>query len=324
MSNGKGKERATGVGDDDDSFPRLGSSEQRTDSTISRVVASAKGLASSTLTAPSSNELADSASAAVGSAGKRSQPNAGGNSACAESSKATLSTETSNRALPAAAFRNHSDEHVAGAEAEFSSFLDDTPSFDSIAAVPGAELQPMSFTEARSKGLIGEYQEWTGPSIGHGTAQKSIAEQEAQDGKEVLDLLSNTSTLQDEEADRIYNSPQEEKPVIWKMTELQRTEWHQRLQKDFPQAHEPSAIDVENPLNLVPAQKWLSGQERQQWLEQWEGVLNRYADEVWGDLLPLVKEARDEVETIKEDHGASDERPVALRRLGMILGHLRQ
>jgi len=60
----------------------------------------------------------------------------------------------------------------------------------------------------------------------------------------------------------------------------------------------------------------------QVWRTQWEGVLGRYTDEVWGDLLPLVREARKEVEDIIEGKGT--EEPVALRRLKGILGHLQR
>jgi len=60
----------------------------------------------------------------------------------------------------------------------------------------------------------------------------------------------------------------------------------------------------------------------QVWRTQWEGVLERYTDEVWGDLLPLVKEARKEVANVVEGEGT--EEPVALRRLKGILRHLQQ
>jgi hypothetical protein len=51
--------------------------------------------------------------------------------------------------------------------------------------------------------------------------------------------------------------------------------------------------------------------------------LTSYADEVWGGLMPLVKEARKEVEEI-EIGGMTSEKPTALRRLEAILGHLQR
>lgn len=57
-------------------------------------------------------------------------------------------------------------------------------------------------------------------------------------------------------------------------------------------------------------------------IQPWANILNRYHDEVWGDMLPLVKEAREEVKAAKASpDGALQERP-AIRRLGMLLKHL--
>jgi hypothetical protein len=62
---------------------------------------------------------------------------------------------------------------------------------------------------------------------------------------------------------------------------------------------------------------------REHWREQWEGVLTRYTDEVWGGLLPLVKQAREEIEEMR-NVGTVREKPTALRRLEAILGHLQK
>lgn len=77
----------------------------------------------------------------------------------------------------------------------------------------------------------------------------------------------------------------------------------------FPAPAAHGAVDAGNPLNLVS--------EEFDW-EAWEGVLTGYADEVWGGLLPLVREARREVEEGKGEV----EQSKALRRLGAVLGHL--
>ncbi|KAI9769632.1 MAG: hypothetical protein M1840_003869 [Geoglossum simile] len=62
---------------------------------------------------------------------------------------------------------------------------------------------------------------------------------------------------------------------------------------------------------------------RQQWLRDWDGFLRAYADEVWGDLLPLVEEAREELEEAKENDRELRREDGAVRRLAMVLGHLR-
>ena len=59
-------------------------------------------------------------------------------------------------------------------------------------------------------------------------------------------------------------------------------------------------------------------------LQPWTNILNRYHDEVWGDMLPLVKEAREELKSANSSpEGTLHDRP-ALRRLGMLLKHLHQ
>ena len=57
----------------------------------------------------------------------------------------------------------------------------------------------------------------------------------------------------------------------------------------------------------------------------WFGILDKYHDEVWGDMLPLVQEAREEVRKAKESGGPSSrdiEEGAAVQRLKMVLQHL--
>lgn len=312
MSNGKGKQRATG--DDEQA------------SSIDRILSSAKGLASSAFAAPTSNELNDRSSA-LASAGKASQ-SSGSTAAWAESAKSSAQQPADFNDASRPGFRDHTQQHVAEAENDFSAFLDDAK-FDSTGGIIDPEFGGSFLEDSRANGLVGQYQEWLRQDAGAKpptVLHKTVAEQEADDGKAVMDLLTNgpDGDYNAELHNQIYHESHIEEPVVWKMTELQRTEWQQRLQKDFPQAQEHISMTTEHPLNLIPAGNILSEQERDAWLQQWEGVLNRYADEVWGDLLPLVQEAKEEVEAIKIDHGTGDGSPIALRRLGMILDHLRQ
>ncbi|TGO30149.1 hypothetical protein BPAE_0007g00260 [Botrytis paeoniae] len=73
--------------------------------------------------------------------------------------------------------------------------------------------------------------------------------------------------------------------------------------------------------------KGMKGNPKEEWKSDWEGVLKGYTDEVWGGLIPLVREAREElkVEEEKGDGGEGKEKGnlKALRRLGAVLGHLR-
>lgn len=56
-------------------------------------------------------------------------------------------------------------------------------------------------------------------------------------------------------------------------------------------------------------------------LKPWLEILDSYQDEVWGDLLPLVQQAREELSTANDKEGTLDDKP-AVRRLRMLLGHL--
>ena len=59
-------------------------------------------------------------------------------------------------------------------------------------------------------------------------------------------------------------------------------------------------------------------------LQPWTDILNRYHDEVWGDMLSLVKEAREELKSANSSPGDTSQDRPALRRLGMLLNHLHQ
>lgn len=58
-------------------------------------------------------------------------------------------------------------------------------------------------------------------------------------------------------------------------------------------------------------------------LKPWIDILDKYQDEVWGDMLPLVQEAREEIKVANaSNQGAQLDRP-AIRRLGMLLRHIK-
>ena len=61
-------------------------------------------------------------------------------------------------------------------------------------------------------------------------------------------------------------------------------------------------------------------QSRDGELQPWLDMLNRYQDEVWGDMLPLVQEAREEAKAAK---GRVPDNQPATRRLRMLLQHLK-
>ncbi|KAL8995791.1 MAG: hypothetical protein Q9169_004549 [Polycauliona sp. 2 TL-2023] len=58
-------------------------------------------------------------------------------------------------------------------------------------------------------------------------------------------------------------------------------------------------------------------------VQPWIEMLSTYHDEVWGDMLPLVRQAREEASAIQNgDAGHCEDFP-AIRRLAMIAGHVK-
>lgn len=94
--------------------------------------------------------------------------------------------------------------------------------------------------------------------------------------------------------------------------------------------------DLMNPLDLIPdfGGSWepvhLSNrfpghsflESKYGDIQPWADILNRYHDEVWGDMLPLVRQAREEVKVAKASHEGSLQDRAAIRRLRMLLKHL--
>ncbi|KAI9868941.1 MAG: hypothetical protein M1813_002764 [Trichoglossum hirsutum] len=165
--------------------------------------------------------------------------------------------------------------------------------------------------------------------------QQHISQHE-EDGAAVVALLSQPNFL-----DLIDTSQDDDDlPPIWSL-ELTSSQIDtiERLKAllPAPPTHNPSFPT--QALNLIPTEAlsipslWDHGDanashaeqtnSRQQWLQDWDGVLRQYADEVWGDLLPLVEEAREEIEEAKENDGEVQGEVRAVTRLAMILGHLR-
>lgn len=114
-----------------------------------------------------------------------------------------------------------------------------------------------------------------------------------------------------------------------------------RFKSIFPSAAAHQNPSPANPLNLLPdfsnadhcskapftksTDRTFGETERAitNSLEPWLDVLTSYKDHVWGDLLPLVRDARQEVNgAVEKGAQASYEGP-AIRRLGMILNHIR-
>jgi hypothetical protein len=318
MSSDKGKARAP----DDEAASQPRPDETQDPSIASRVAASAKGLTRSAFASPNGNELNQSAAAALANSGKgQSSSNTGGSSTWTESSRA------SQQPIPQAglsnAFRSsQNEEHIRQSENEFSSFLDGIDSFtpsQTLEVGPQEDLNT-SFGEAWTR----SQQDSLSIKSSRPAEYKTIAEQEHHDGEDVLALLSSTGDINQ----HFEAPPDDDENYDWGLTQEQLSELRAMTKDILPPPEPHQAISPENPLNLVPHaedSEFINAQSQaavDAWRDQWESVLTRYSDEVWGGLSPLVKEARKEVEALHSSDGPSVQ-PKALRRLGAILGHLR-
>jgi hypothetical protein len=308
--NGKGKSRAT-TQETKETAPSNDPSNAQ--SLFSRITASATGLTRSTFRAPTANDLSDQAATALASSGKGQSlsSNGNGSSTWAESSKISHHANHDHASgAGSAGLRNEHHEHIQHSEKEFSSFLDGIDSFTPSESVVPASNRRLDDAWEKSHAA---------PHLHDSRVpERTVAEQEINDGEDVLAILSSSTALEQE-----FESPLEDEEYDWGLSKDQLTKLRAVTKEDFPPAEAHLSVAVEHPLNLNPTFGEETIEAREHWREQWEGVLTRYTDEVWGGLLPLVKQAREEIEEIGNE-GTVREKSTALRRLEAILGHLQE
>ncbi|KAL1636831.1 hypothetical protein SLS56_000925 [Neofusicoccum ribis] len=170
------------------------------------------------------------------------------------------------------------------------------------------------------------------------------------DGAEVRQLLSNPSFSIDDPADMQMADPTPDtvNDLFGLDYTPQEKEIVDKIKSSLPPPPQHSDVSPDNPLNLRPefaassasnprleqdirnlSRTLASGEEsymsfddaqQQHWLAEWDDVLNGYTDEVWGDMLPVVKAARSQLQEVKTGMDRLDSKAVA--RLRMILGHV--
>jgi hypothetical protein len=314
-ANGKGKSRAL---PQDNENPTLANEPSNPQSLFSRITASATGLTRSTFTAPTTSELSNQAATALANSGKGQALSSNNNesSALAESSKtAQQSVHGPTSGAGSAGLRNrHHEEHIQQSENEFSSFLDGIDSF-----TPSEDFS--TSTDRGIEDVLAE-RAWERPQLSYvpdSTGQeRTVAEQEARDGEGVLAILSSPTGLEDDFEDSL-----EDEDYDWGLSSEQLIQIRAMAREVFPLSDPHVGVDAENPLNLNLSLEGETPEAREHWREQWEGVLTRYTDEVWGGLLPLVKQAKQEMGNM-DIKGTVKEKPTALRRLEAILAHLQK
>ncbi|KAI9761967.1 MAG: monothiol glutaredoxin grx4 [Chaenotheca gracillima] len=253
-------------------------------SLTSRVAASAKGLAQDVFAndAPSSSGL-NEVLASVQAGNDKSRP-----------SETPSSTHWS--AVAQSGSRSHDAAPTAGSS---SSFRD-----QQVRGTADVEADHQAFMnstasleEQSAKGQIPEGTSWTSEYHTSTGAPDT-------DGAEVVSLLSSPTFMAETDAP----TSDDESSVS--------------LPPYQPATTSPQTL---NPLNLIPDSILNASpgdESRGHFLRDWDTVLNSYSDEVWGDLLPLVKKARDEARAAES--GASPQEGGALARLRMLVGHMKE
>lgn len=168
----------------------------------------------------------------------------------------------------------------------------------------------------------------TGLGMAVGRAGTAVREQEARDGAEVLDLLSQPDMLdliEDPDVDPDL-SPEDvdmlRRALFEGPSERGTRNWDSllNLAPDFLLAGDPEA--TRQHLGVSDNAEGIK-----LWLEQWRDVLDEYTDEVWGDLGSLAQDARREVDRAEQQQTPSaagqQANLKALGRLRQILAHVR-
>jgi hypothetical protein len=331
MSSGKGKGRANGV-EDAENPARTEQPSQTPDSVLRRFVASASLLSQSALAPPSSRDLIDHASTAPGSSGKDQQAGGSSSSAWAESSRVAHgrpSLPIAQRASYQQFREGRGDQHIQNSEAEFSSFLDGIDSFTSSA---NAFQQSTFANSGPPRNLVGDLfvREYTVNGLKGEPRYTSVEKQQQNDGAEVLAILSDPRI-----ATNSIDAFHEEEASYWQLTQEHRSVLLAKMKdhEGFLNRLSSAVLDtgsfmpfinnIEEESYFYFGRRMEREEAQQAWMREWGAVLTHYTDEVWGDLLPLVEEAREEVKAIEGDSTALIiEQSKALRRLGLILGHL--
>lgn len=315
----KGKEKAAPRDESGQPAPRPTDGN----SVMARLGKSAAGLSRSVFqSTPSANELAN----VGGSAGKAE---ASSSSVHPETVAESSSTARASSSAGPGVFRSgQAGAHAAAEEAAFSEFLDSTEVFN-----PTTEAWSAASWKAPGSTATATATPPSEQALMQGAVGSSVARQQERDGVEVVHLLSHT----DEEM-----PPYEEEEVSLSETELNSL---RRALFDEGAPAQMSASDWNNMLNLVPdfvrgPEGSENGARRAQdsymalgvtdtaeagqlWLEEWHRVLTSYTDEVWGDLADLVREARADVQQVKETRDGQMPDLTALRRLQTVITRVR-
>ncbi|OTB16072.1 hypothetical protein K445DRAFT_317702 [Daldinia sp. EC12] len=270
---------------------------------ISRLSASASKLASDVvLQNPSGTSLADALPTDKAES-SRSRPGAGMNE------MSTGSSSFAQRSIPDSFKAAQSQEQGAKAESTFREFLNNSTS--------------LSGKHESSSVKTGGVEQIYKSSLGK--IQRSVPSIDPADGMDVVELL-----------DSGYGEIEETDLAL---TDTEQATLHHHLFGDDESGGRPLGKRWDDALNFFPGlgsnssgiQEYANllgtsdmEEARSIWVSQWQGVLSSYTDEVWGELGPLVNQARKELTGLSEPYEeAPPSKLKAVRRLQQLLRHIR-
>lgn len=287
------------------------------------------------------NHLPQYTSSTTSKAGPSQRDNHGGQS-LEESSLSSSSRPT----VPSASDRtfrsSHVQDHVAQQESAFSNFLDGVDGLDVAPQSVGSSNRNTTqwpISQVHEDGVNQRTLSKEQPSSTTSHQEADIDRQEAQDGAAVVDILSEyheeppaddpEPSLSEEEVEKVRKAlfggqhGKESNPRDWDHA-LNFIPDFVRPDQDRDHSHASSnrekSEETYSTLGLSH-----SPEASRVWVEQWEDVLSRYTDEVWGDLLPLVGKAKKELQELEKAPVLGDNvsSTKAFDRLRQILSQIR-
>lgn len=297
-----------------------------------RIGASASGLLQSSFGRPSLRSAADTLASLNADAGKGAPASSTPNVAEASSSSQAFSSRGGNVASEQCSteetFRSEQGRRgitTQNGQVEFDEFVARPHRLDPDSQALDDEFSPSVQKAAHSH--IQEQYNGSNPAQEEANSERILARSEQQsihnnDGAAVVALLADPGFSAETDPNDSVTSMAPDNCGYLLGEKQQR------------KSIDPS--DPRNPLDLVPGfdSSWKTARLPNHFyqdstlnsnfgdIQPWAEILDRYHDEVWGDMLPLVKEARKELEAAKASpEGALQNRP-AIRRLGMLVKHL--
>ena len=329
-------------------------------SLVLRIVSSASGLAKEFGGSSNGNELhnslasASSLSSKLQNGSSSSSPSTWTETFPLRNGRSVANGRLPNgHALPSdESFRSISFQHSQ--DQDFDYFLEGKSNFFHDTMLNGNENLPSWTGEFQHLSLSnGYYSEESISSNGPASSHHS-GYPEYDDGAEVRMLLSDPDFMVDTRpADIMMEDSVEQTATNLLGDEYSPDEKRaaDRIKESLPPPPVHQRVSPDNPLNLKPEftqptatnsafyedipgmtstlgsrdesyMYFVTQSEREHWVSEWDDVLNSYTDEVWGQMLPAVKEARSQLEEVKAGSKRLDNN--AVTRLRMILGHVAQ